>query len=363
MENNKTKNIIFSIVFLFSIAIPFPIFLFSNGGFNVKHIESIIEESPTVSIFNAVDKDFKDSYGLRKPYLQAHTQFKYNFLKTSTLPKKVVVGEEGWFYVGNRYSNSITETLKGSNFTMKQKNKILRKLNFNKAWLDSMGIFYLTCVAPSKLSVYPKYYYSKKNKGKSKFEDLRSFLSKKEWNLIDLKTKILQKKDSVRLYHKTDSHWNDEGAYLGYLTLIKELQVKYPKIIPVSLSRFKRLEVDSVYMDLTGMLGLKNIENRIVYKQINSEVIELKSRYEIRPGASCDDWEYELRYKNKNGLPFKVMIIRDSFSRALIKYLTETFEEVVLIWDRKINRSMVEEENPDILIQEIIERDIEVFIE
>ena len=83
------------------------------------------------------------------------------------------------------------------------------------------------------------------------------------------------------------------------------------------------------------MLELKNIENYIVYKQINSEVIELKSIYRVRPVASYADWKYELHYKNKNGFSFKVMIIRDSFSRALIKYLTETSEEVVLIWTGK----------------------------
>ena len=97
MDNNKTKKIIFSIVFLFSK------FLFSNGGFNLKQIESIIEESPIVSIFNAVDKSFKDNYGLRKTYLQTHTQFKYIFLKTITIPKKVVVvGKERWFYLGGQ---------------------------------------------------------------------------------------------------------------------------------------------------------------------------------------------------------------------------------------------------------------------
>jgi len=363
MDSNKTKNIIFSLAFLFSIAIPFPLFIILNGGFDVENIKLNIKESPELSIFKAIDNDFKAKYGLRKLYLKAHTDFKYYFLNESAIPKKVVVGKAGWFYVGNRYSNTIIETLKSSTFTLDEKHIALRRLNARNIWLDSIGVSYYTCVAPSKLSIYPDYYYSKQLEGNSKFEDLKLFLAKNNWNLIDLKRKILQKRDSIRLYHKTDSHWNDEGAYLGYLTLMEELSFKYPSIVPVSLSNFTRLEIDSVDMDLSNMLGLDNIENLVVYRQQNPDITELKRRYSVTPGFDFEDWKYEIRYKNKNGLPFKVMLFRDSFSTAWLKYLTETFEEVILIWDREVVREMVEKENPDILIQEVIERDIEVFLE
>ena len=249
-------------------------------------------------------------------------------------------------------------------FLQWRRNLKLRTLFFsNKLWLDSLGVSYFTCVAPSKLSVYPEYYYTDKLEGQSKFEDLKCFLATNNWELIDLKSKILQHKDSMRLYHKTDTHWNDDGAYLGYLELMKKLKVKFPDIVPVKLSDFERAEIDSVGMDLSFMLGLNNIENRVVYKKKNFQLVKLKSRYEVPSGFSHEDWEYEIRYKNENGLPYKVMVIRDSFSRAWLKYLSETFEEVVLIWDWKLRKEMIENERPDILIQEIIERDIESFLE
>jgi hypothetical protein len=363
MENARIKNIIFSIVFLVSIALPFPIFILANGGFSSENIKTIQKENPSTSIFNAINKDFKSKYGMRESYLQSHNDIKYTFLNESAIPKKVVVGEEGWFYIGNGSSNSIYETLKATTFNHQEKEKVLDNFRTNQLWLDSMGISYFTCVAPNKMSVYPEFYYSGKLEGNSKFEDLRQYLSENNWDLIDLKSKILEKKDSLRLYHKTDTHWNDDGAYLGYLQLIESLHVKFSKILPVKLSEFKKVEMDSVGMDLSFMLGLQNVEKRIVYKNDNSDITELDRRYKVPVEFSHEDWEYEIRYKNKNGLPFKVMLVRDSFSRAWLKYLKETFAEVVLIWDWKLRKDMVEKEKPDILIQEIVERDIESFLE
>jgi hypothetical protein len=362
MENYKTKNIVFSVVFLLSIAMPFPMFLLS-GGFDTDNINLILEESPKASVFNALDEDFKGKYGYRESYLQAHNDFKYYLLNESAIPKKVVVGKEGWFFIGNGSSNVINETLKAAVFPLEEKREILKNFTESKVWLDSMDISYYTCVAPCKLSIYPKFYYSGELTGNSKFEDLRIFLEQNDWNLIDLKSKILEKKDSLRLYHKTDTHWNDDGAYLGYLKLMEELKIKYPNLNPINLDEFTQSEKDSVGMDLSFMLGLNNIESRVIYKKSNSNITELKRKYEVPSGFSHEDWEYEIRYKNTNGLPFKVMLVRDSFSRAWLKYLRETFEEVVLIWDWKLRKEMIEKEKPDILIQEIVERDIESFLE
>ena len=361
---NKTKSVFFSIAFLLFLTIPSFLFFLFNGGFDFDNILSIRKENPKSSVFQLIDKCFKSKFGMKKLYLQVHSELKYSLLSQSSIPNKVVVGKNGWFYIGNESSNCIYETLKSTAvFSLEEKKNILNKIKSDKSWLDTLGVSYYTCVAPNKMTVYPEFYYSGKLEGDSKFEDLKKYLSNNDWNLIDLKSKIMQKKDSIRLYHKTDSHWNDDGAYLGYLKLLEELNVEFPEIVPVKRSEFDRSEVDSVGMDLSFMLGLNNIENNINYKNSNPNIIELKRMYDVQTGFSHEDWEYEIRYRNKNGLPFKVMLVRDSFSRAWLKYLIETFEEVVLIWDWKLRREMIEKENPDILIREIIERDIECYLE
>lgn len=362
MNNNKQHSIVFSMVFLVSILVPSILFFGFNGGFDPINIESLLNEKK-ISVFQALDADYKSKYGFREAYLQGHNEFKYDVLGESAIPRKVVVGDDGWFYLGNSSSNVIYESLHSSLFTNQEKELIKDKFFQNEQWLDSIGVTYFTCVAPNKLSVYPEYYYPKDVTGLSKFEDLQQFLKLNNWNLIDLKTKIVAKKDSIRLYHKTDTHWNDEGAYLGYLELIEHLKIKFPDIKPIALERFARQELDSVGMDLSFMLGLKNVEKRVVYKNVNSTAIQLDRKYKVPDGFGHEAWEYEIRYHNEKGLPYKVMLVRDSFSRAWLKYLKETFRDVVLVWDWKIRKEMILEEKPDILIQEIVERDVESFLE
>lgn len=360
MKSTRTKNIVFSGMFLLSIVIPSILFFTQSEGFDRNEIKM---SSSEVSVFKAIDQDFKSKYGLRAIYLQAHNDFKYSFLKESAIPKKVLVGKDGWFFLGNSSSNVVFESLNSSTFSEEEKHLIRDKLKANKSWCDSLGVPYFTCVAPNKLSIYPEFLSDKIMEGDSKFEDLQNFLEQEGVHLIDLSEKIVQQKSHKRLYHKTDTHWNDDGAYLGYLKLMEELQKTFPQVTPVLLDSYSKLIVDSIHMDLTFMLGLNNIEERIVYKSKKTNLIELPRRLEVPEGFSHEAWEYEIRYKNENGIPLKVMLIRDSFSRAMLKYLRDTFQEVVLIWDWKIRKEMVLKEKPDVLIQEIVERDIESFLE
>ena len=43
------------------------------------------------------------------------------------------------------------------------------------------------------------------------------------FNIIDLTDTLLASKKEAQLYHKTDSHWNDIGAFIGYSKTIKEI--------------------------------------------------------------------------------------------------------------------------------------------
>lgn len=79
------------------------------------------------------------------------------------------------------------------------------------------------------------------------------------------------------------------------------------------------------------------------------EVVEEKKR----PSGQA----YFIRTKNA-GKPYKVVVFRDSFSTALLPYLSETFGEVVYIWDHHLNpySSLVRDEKPQIVIHEMVSR-------
>ena len=55
------------------------------------------------------------------------------------------------------------------------------------------------------------------------------------------------------------------------------------------------------------------------------------------------------------GLP-RAVVFRDSFSNALIPYLSENFRRVLFVWTRDVEAKYVLREKPDIVIQEIAGR-------
>ena len=68
--------------------------------------------------------------------------------------------------------------------------------------------------------------------------------------------------------------------------------------------------------------------------------------------------EYEVVNTTDNDSLPKLMIIRDSFARTVIPYLSEHFSESICIfdkWHHDLNEEIVLKEKPDIFIQLILE--------
>src|ERR1051325_1041106 len=55
------------------------------------------------------DQYYKENFGWRNALFYAYSRWKLNVLGESPLPEKVVVGKNGWFYLGNSYNNVINQ--------------------------------------------------------------------------------------------------------------------------------------------------------------------------------------------------------------------------------------------------------------
>ena len=49
-------------------------------------------------------------------------------------------------------------------------------------------------------------------------------------------------------------------------------------------------------------------------------------------------------------------MFRDSFANALVPYLSESFDQILYVWERDMNPRIVERNEPDVVIQQIVER-------
>ena len=86
-----------------------------------------------------------------------------------------------------------------------------------------MGIPYLFVVAPSKHDVYPEFMPDRLNRVRddSRLDQLmayiEAFFPAPPVDILDLRPTLAEaRKSGVRLFHKTDTHWNDRGAWAAY---------------------------------------------------------------------------------------------------------------------------------------------------
>jgi hypothetical protein len=69
-------------------------------------------------------------------------------------------------------------------------------------------------------------------------------------------------------------------------------------------------------------------------------------------------WDYEIVMENPKVNNLKLLVIRESFGGAMIKFYQEGFGKSVVIfdaWKHKLNEDIIIKEKPDIVIQQVVE--------
>lgn len=296
---------------------------------------------------------YKDNFGLRNTLSNMYLRFKFKVLKESPIPSKVVVGENGFLYLGNSFSDALSESLGFKLLTKSELNKVKSNIEERKSWLEDQNIGFYICVIPNKHTIYKEnlpVHFPNQESRKDQLIDLVKHETGVE--IIDVEEYLKSKKQKFKIYHKLDSHWNDMGAFFGSQFIVDVIKNDYP-IINLSLDSYK---IDSLNIggDISKMLGLSDTENQLCLKPLfDDKTIKLESNMFYKNKNI-----HELRFKNPDK-PYKVLIYRDSFATALIPFLNQTFGECTYIWSYDFDKELILQEKPDIVIMEYVERNIE----
>ena len=175
------------------------------------------------------------------------------------------------------------------------------------------------------------------------------------------------KNDEFKIYHKTDSHWTDYGAYWGCHTLITEIAKDYPDAVPMVIGEdvsFYTKEVEA-----GDMMTHFEVDNALVSE--TATFAEWLVDYPNRPNIYVDNrCEIDNHLVSGNqvitnpnagdkNLP-TAMIIRDSFSFNAFAYLNQYFSEVHwnYTWDYKFKKVDIVRADVDYLIYLISEKSL-----
>lgn len=153
-----------------------------------------------------------------------YDQVRIRTLRSSPNPK-VVVGQGDWLFYLEPDSGLPTYVHDRplSQADLKQWRNVIEQ---RVAFFGARGVTYLMVMAPSKSSVHPQRIPDRirQRSAEGRFDQILAGLSPRvREHVLDLRGPLRAQAQTVDNYYRLDSHWNDEGAYLGYQEMVRRL--------------------------------------------------------------------------------------------------------------------------------------------
>lgn len=263
----------------------------------------------------------------------------------------VVAGKQGWlFFTGSRV---IDDYRCVTPFTRDQLAAWAETLAARRRWLESQGIQFLLVVAPNKHTIYPEQLPRSINRlrDQSRLDQLLAELARQPgFPVLDLREPLRQAKRTERCYHVTDTHWNDYGAWIAYTEIMRALAHGRPELQPWERARFDLCKADRPGGDLAIMLGLQDLVREEWY-----DMVPRGPRSATIEPQSSDQPERLVTVHPVRSLP-RAVVFRDSYFGAVQPFFSEHFSRAVYSWTYDFEADLIEQERPQIVVQEILER-------
>lgn len=305
---------------------------------------------------------YNDYFTFRSGLIYLNNLFKAKIMGISPLPK-VLIGKDDWFFLDKlELRPGTVECYRSMNpFTPRQLEQWKNVLEQRQQWLAARGIHYLFLIVPNKNTIYPEFMpdHIRRVHEKSRMDQFLEYLQNHSTvPVLDLRPALKAGKTQYPVYSRTDTHWNDYGAYIAFREIITHISRSFPSFkeaVPLPLSRFKIEVVNHSGGDLAIMLSL----NKDVFRE---DMIFLEARPPLRAtGGNLDNISRFVKqgYSECPTAPLpNILMVHDSFYKRLEPFLSEQFSRVLFIWDWDLNfhPHVIERENPKLVIDEMAER-------
>jgi alginate O-acetyltransferase complex protein AlgJ len=302
---------------------------------------------------------FEDHFGFRSTLVRWYGESRLYGLHVSP-SAAVVKGDRGWFFYGDDkaiedYAN--VEPLTDAALA-NWRSAVLRA----RDWLKARHIAYVFTIAPDKHVIYADEMPSTIVRVGELSRADQVFTAIQDLGIaVDVRGVEFDARSRERTYQQTDTHWNDRGALVAYQQIIAAVRARVPAT-PPAWKREDFRAVDRVVegLDLAGMMGLKR-----VLREVDLTLVPVRSRrarvVDPAGAAPTDELGRIVTEIDDPSLP-RAVIFRDSFTSRLVPFLSEHFSRAVYLWQNDFDAQVVQQEHPDVVIQEIVGRHLYSFI-
>jgi len=317
---------------------------------------------------------FNDRFGFRDDFIRWHNLAQVKWLGTpplnqsgndqllagaaGRLSNQVIAARDGWLFYAGEHTLEDYRGLRP--FSEDELARWAEVLQARKDWLAARGISYLVIPCPDKHTIYGDYLPASLNRVNptTRLDQLYDYCRRHTTvELVDFRDVLRRARETERVYHKTDTHWNQAGGYEAYLELVPHLARYLPGLVPVDRSRLDRRFANTPGGDLAVMLGLSDLYQEETIRMVLEG--DRQGRI-ISRGNRMGQMTMILEHPDKS-LP-RAVIFHDSFLGAMNTFLAQHFSRADCYWSYGFDAQAVERGRPAIVIQQFVERKLQTVV-
>jgi len=256
-------------------------------------------------------------------------------------------GKDNWLFLGNAFDRTIEKLTLAIKPNQVLLGETTKRFDLLASTAENSGTHVALLIGPSKPSIYSEYLPAQIVLSKTRYLDF--FLQKlngiQNLTVFDpTKTLIKAKDGSQLLYYRTDTHWNDRGAFVAYQGLLERLDIEIPKV-EFKAAPFRQGDL----LSISGITDypILGITDYPILEGDNWNIFWERGQTWSSPDGNNSTNETPASSKY-------IWLVGDSFSEALKPFTFATFKEVSYLGQMSFEllseRLQKAERKPDLVI-------------
>jgi hypothetical protein len=301
---------------------------------------------------------FEDRIGLRNMLVEIGAQLNLAILGVST-NRNVLIGNHGWLFWSD-YEKEPAVMMLDVQGALRFQSVEISSINSN---LHTIADAFARCrktaliiVAPNKQSIYRENLLPE-SKASTRLDDLLGKLDPSARSIILDPRELLRAAKGTQpqlLYFKTDTHWNELGAFEVYREIVQRLE-RVGAVYRPELASLRHYDV-KVEPFAGGDLSVQMLQAPWLF---SDETVHLFPKPALPEAQRIYVDQFNGIYQNSRGQG-RLVLIGDSFSPLLARFLSHHFKEVdhhLVVGDR-FDVSVATGSGADVEILEVVERNL-----
>jgi hypothetical protein len=301
-----------------------------------------------------------DHFGFRKRLIRWNQQWRQRWFHDES-GFKVVTGQHGWLFTGElRMVEHFLGMAKFSTAQMQAWQKLLEK---RRDWLAARGIPFLFVIPPGKDTIYPEelpdwLQAAAPVPRTTKLDQFLQFMREHSTvEILDLRPVLLAAKTNGPLFLQNDTHWNALGGFVAGQEVIRKLQQHFPELPPLRSEDFQWTRTNATGGDLARQAGRELAEPNFYLFQPAGNLIAPTIEISSNIVSAWGPHNVGVISESPAPLTVSAVFFHDSFAAPWQLFFGYSFKRIVFLNERReFNPRLIEENHPQVVVMEMLER-------